>query len=163
MTRFLRFAVGIATALNGSHEKGLIHKDVNPAMFSSTGDRSGSAHGFWDRFALSAWAPDARTSRVHSWNTSLHGSRTNRADGLVHAHIARQPTLPFAKLNSAELSIISIHGIRGIRVIYGDCAAVCTLYPFIIIGLEMAEVLHLVDRTQDGATQFAHLSRNKKE
>ena len=31
MTRFLRFAVGIATALSGLHEKGLIHKDVKPA------------------------------------------------------------------------------------------------------------------------------------
>jgi predicted ATPase len=30
MTRFLRFAVGIATALSGLHEKGLIHKDVKP-------------------------------------------------------------------------------------------------------------------------------------
>ena len=30
MTRFLRFAVGIATALGGLHEKGLIHKDVKP-------------------------------------------------------------------------------------------------------------------------------------
>jgi PAS domain S-box-containing protein len=31
ITRFLRFAVGIATALSGLHEKGLIHKDVKPA------------------------------------------------------------------------------------------------------------------------------------
>ena len=31
MKRFLRFAVGIATALSGLHEKGLIHKDVKPA------------------------------------------------------------------------------------------------------------------------------------
>src|SRR5258707_14600650 len=31
LTRFLRFAVGIATALSGLHEKGLIHKDVKPA------------------------------------------------------------------------------------------------------------------------------------
>src|ERR1700692_4701983 len=30
MTRFLRFAVGIANALSGLHEKGLIHKDVQP-------------------------------------------------------------------------------------------------------------------------------------
>ena len=30
MGRFLRFAVGIATALSGLHEKGLIHKDVKP-------------------------------------------------------------------------------------------------------------------------------------
>src|SRR4029077_5475742 len=30
LTRFLRFAVGIATALSGLHEKGLIHKDVKP-------------------------------------------------------------------------------------------------------------------------------------
>src|SRR6202167_1302104 len=30
-TRFLRFAAGIATALSGLHEKGLIHKDVKPA------------------------------------------------------------------------------------------------------------------------------------
>ena len=31
MTRFLRFGAGIATALSGLHEKGLIHKDVKPA------------------------------------------------------------------------------------------------------------------------------------
>ena len=31
MTQFLRFAVGLATALGGLHEKGLIHKDVKPA------------------------------------------------------------------------------------------------------------------------------------
>jgi len=31
ITRFLRFALGTATALSGLHEKGLIHKDVKPA------------------------------------------------------------------------------------------------------------------------------------
>ena len=31
MTQFLRLAVGIATALSGVHERGLIHKDVKPA------------------------------------------------------------------------------------------------------------------------------------
>src|SRR5690348_8843404 len=30
LTQFLRFAVGIATALGGLHEKGLIHKNVKP-------------------------------------------------------------------------------------------------------------------------------------
>src|SRR6201999_4052814 len=30
LTRFLRFAVGIATALSGLHEKGMIHKDEKP-------------------------------------------------------------------------------------------------------------------------------------
>src|SRR6202047_5344205 len=30
LTQFLRFAVGIATALSGLHEKGLIHKNVKP-------------------------------------------------------------------------------------------------------------------------------------
>jgi len=30
LTPFLRFAVGIATALGGLHEKGLIHKNVKP-------------------------------------------------------------------------------------------------------------------------------------
>jgi serine/threonine protein kinase len=34
MTRFVRFAAGIATALSGLHEKGLIHKDVKPANVS---------------------------------------------------------------------------------------------------------------------------------
>src|SRR5258708_16470945 len=31
MTQFLRFAVGLATALGGLHERELIHKDVKPA------------------------------------------------------------------------------------------------------------------------------------
>src|ERR1700745_3615014 len=31
LTQFLRFAVGIATALRGLDKKGLIHKDVKPA------------------------------------------------------------------------------------------------------------------------------------
>jgi serine/threonine protein kinase len=31
MTRFLRFAVGLATALSGLHKKKLIHKDLKPA------------------------------------------------------------------------------------------------------------------------------------
>jgi len=31
MPRFLRFAVGIATALGGLHKRELIHKDVKPA------------------------------------------------------------------------------------------------------------------------------------
>jgi serine/threonine protein kinase len=33
MTRFLRFAVGIANALRGLQEKGLVHKDVKPPNF----------------------------------------------------------------------------------------------------------------------------------
>jgi serine/threonine protein kinase len=34
MTRFLRLAVGIATALGGVHKRELIHKDVKPASSS---------------------------------------------------------------------------------------------------------------------------------
>jgi hypothetical protein len=37
MTRFLRLAVGIATAVGGVHKRELIHKDVKPAS-SSPGD-----------------------------------------------------------------------------------------------------------------------------
>ena len=41
MTRFLRLAVGIATALSGVHKRELIHKDVKPAnvlVNSTTGE-----------------------------------------------------------------------------------------------------------------------------
>jgi serine/threonine protein kinase len=75
MTQFLGFAVGLATALSGLHEKKLIHKDVKPAnvlVNPATGQIR--LMGFGDRFPPSARAPAPRTSRVHRRNTSLHGS-----------------------------------------------------------------------------------------
>ena len=34
LTRFLRFAVGLAAALGKLHQRGLIHKDIKPANMS---------------------------------------------------------------------------------------------------------------------------------
>ena len=49
MTQFLGFAVGLATALGGLHEKKLIHKDLKPANVladSATGPALGSLPAF---------------------------------------------------------------------------------------------------------------------
>ena len=81
LTQFLRFAIGLATALGQLHGRGLIHKDIKPANIlvnSATGQVL--AHGLWHRFAPSARAPGARTSRVHRRNTRLHGARTDRTN-----------------------------------------------------------------------------------
>ena len=57
MTRFLRFAAGLATALNGLHKSGLIHKDVKPTNIlvdSSTG------HVRLMGFGIASWLPRER-------------------------------------------------------------------------------------------------------
>ena len=81
MTRFLRFAVGIATALSGLHEKGLIHKDVKPANIL-VNPATGQARlmGFGIASRLPRERQTARTSRVHRRNTPLHGPGTDRAN-----------------------------------------------------------------------------------
>ena len=79
--RFLRLAIAVTSALGKLHQRGLIHKDIKPAnvlVNSATGQVL--AHGLWHRFAPSARAPGARTSRVHRRNTRLHGTRTDRAN-----------------------------------------------------------------------------------
>ena len=35
LTRFLRFAVGLAAAVGKLHKRGLIHKDIKPALANS--------------------------------------------------------------------------------------------------------------------------------
>ena len=58
-----------------------IHKDIKPTQYPCQfRDRPGLADGLWHRFAPSARAPVARTSRVHRRNTRLHGARTDRTD-----------------------------------------------------------------------------------
>ena len=42
MGRFLRFAIGLSGALRQLHERGLIHKDIKPAMCSLTRRPAGS-------------------------------------------------------------------------------------------------------------------------
>src|ERR1700733_11772129 len=61
LTRFLRFAVGIATALSGLHEKGLIHKDVNPAnvlVDTATGQARLMGFGIASRLPRERQAPE---------------------------------------------------------------------------------------------------------
>ena len=60
LTRFLRFAVGIATALSGLHEKGLIHKDVKPPnvlVNPATGQARLTGFGIASRLSRERQAP----------------------------------------------------------------------------------------------------------
>ena len=62
MTRFVRFAAGIATALSGLHEKGLIHKDVKPAnvlVNPATGQAWLMGSGIASRLPRERQAPEA--------------------------------------------------------------------------------------------------------
>src|ERR1700733_12461243 len=61
MTRFLRFAVGTATALSGLHEKELIHKDVKPAnvlVNTATGQARLLGFGIASRLPRERQAPE---------------------------------------------------------------------------------------------------------
>jgi serine/threonine protein kinase len=61
MPQFLRLAVGIATALSGLHEKGLIHKDVKPAngLFNpATGQARLMGFGIASRLSRERQAPE---------------------------------------------------------------------------------------------------------
>jgi serine/threonine protein kinase len=51
MPQFLRFAVGLATALGGLHKRDLIHKDVKPPVFWLIPRRVRSASWVRDGFA----------------------------------------------------------------------------------------------------------------
>ncbi|HJX84372.1 MAG TPA: protein kinase, partial [Candidatus Angelobacter sp.] len=61
MTRFLRVAVGIATALSGVHKRGLIHKDVKPAnvlVNSATGEVRLTGFGIASRLPRERQTPE---------------------------------------------------------------------------------------------------------
>jgi PAS domain S-box-containing protein len=61
ITRFLRFAAGIATALSGLHEKGLIHKDVKPTnvlVNPATGQARLMGFGIASRLPRERQAPE---------------------------------------------------------------------------------------------------------
>jgi predicted ATPase/signal transduction histidine kinase/PAS domain-containing protein len=61
LSRFLRFAVGLAAALGKLHQQGLIHKDVKPANFlvnSDTGECWLSGFGLASRLTRERQAPD---------------------------------------------------------------------------------------------------------
>ena len=81
MTRFLRFGVGIATALSKLHEKGLIHKDVKPAnvlVNPATGQARLMGSGIASRLPRERQAPEP--PEFIAGTLYLHGSRTNRAN-----------------------------------------------------------------------------------
>src|SRR5690348_10505217 len=62
LTQFLRFAVGIATALGGLHEKGLIHKNVKPPnvlVNPATGQVRLMGFGIASRLPRERQAPEA--------------------------------------------------------------------------------------------------------
>jgi len=61
MLQFLRFAAGLATALSGLHEKGLIHKDVKPAnvlVNPATGQARLKGFGIASRLPRERQAPE---------------------------------------------------------------------------------------------------------
>src|SRR3984885_15799406 len=61
LTQFLRFAVGIATALGGLHEKGLIHKNVKPPnvlVNPATGEARLMGFGIASRLPRERQAPE---------------------------------------------------------------------------------------------------------
>jgi serine/threonine protein kinase len=61
LSRFLRFAVGLAAALGKLHQQGLIHKDIKPAnvlVNSDTGECWLSGFGLASRLARERQAPD---------------------------------------------------------------------------------------------------------
>jgi serine/threonine protein kinase len=89
--RFLRFAVGTAVALSRLDEKELIHKDVKPAnVLVSPATGQARLIGFGIASRLPRERQGARTSRVHSRNTRLHGPRTDRANESL-ARFAERP------------------------------------------------------------------------
>jgi len=63
LSRFLRFAVGLATALGKLHEQGLIHKDIKPAHIL-VDSASGAVWFDWFRYCFmsSARTPVGRTT-----------------------------------------------------------------------------------------------------
>jgi PAS domain S-box-containing protein len=61
LSRFLRFAVGLAAAVGNLHQQGLIHKDIKPAnvlVNSDTGECWLRGFGFASRLARERQAPD---------------------------------------------------------------------------------------------------------
>ena len=79
LSRFLRFAVGLAAALGKLHQQGLIHKDIKPANIlvnSATGAVWLTGFGIASRLPRERQAP--RTTRGHRRNARLHGAGTDR-------------------------------------------------------------------------------------
>ncbi len=79
--RFLRLAIGIATALGQVHQRGLIHKDLKPAnILVDRRRRAGAAHRLRHRLAAAARAPGAGPARGRSparsptWRRSRPGA-----------------------------------------------------------------------------------------
>jgi serine/threonine protein kinase len=85
VSRFLRFAVGLAAALGKLHQQGLIHMDIKPANILVN---SASGAVWLTGFGIASRLPRERQSaeplQMNCRHTCLYGARTDRPHESVH-------------------------------------------------------------------------------